>query len=297
MRRPLRSPIRFQHVSTHLGGGSSFLSLLDPPYRAVLVGLVAAMLGVTGCGARRSHPAAAAIKNENPKAALQAAIAAKDWPSALAVSQQAMIAHPDDADVLTNVAIATAQTGNRSEAAQLLVEAARASNYATSGGRIDNAVAALLDVGYLYDAIDLLREAVRRNPEASSYRRMLVGFLGEAQLTEEVDEHMQALIEQRQFDLPLLLATTETSARRYSKSTIVLLLQRNPDDQRPRLGEAKQFLDQRDAKSAETVLREILDRHSDFAPAHAMLGTALVAQGKRDDRPGWYRALPEGMSR
>ncbi len=257
--------------------------------------LIALTVSTMGCGARRRDPPPTAeTSSDDPKAALQGAITVKDWAAALAVSQQAMIAHPGDADVLTNVAIATAQTGNRVEAAELLVEAVRATDYDKNGGRIENAIAGLLDVGHLYDAIDLLQDVVQQHPDAASYRRMLVGFLSEAQLTEDAAEHMQALIQQREFDLPLLLATTETSSRRFAKSTIELLLQRNPNDLRPRLGEAKQFLDQRDAKGAETVLREILREHPDFAAAHAMLGVALVAQGKRDALSEWHESVAEG---
>jgi tetratricopeptide (TPR) repeat protein len=199
--------------------------------------------------------------------------------------------------VLTNVAIATAQTGDRVEAAQLLVEAVRVSDHSVEGKRIENAVAALLDIGHLHDAIELVGEVVQRHPEAASYRRMLVGFLGEAQLIDDVGEHMKTLIEQRQFDLPLLLATTETSSRRFSKNTIEMLRQKNPGDHRPRLGEAKQFLDQRDAKSAQQTLQEIIQHHPDFAPAHAMLGVALVALGQTDQLDSWYRHLPEPTRR
>ncbi len=178
----------------------------------LLLGFLNLMIaGSCGCGARPSAPGGQKLPSSgDPKTDLQAAIEARDWPTAFAISQQAMIAYPGDADVLTNAAIATAQTGNRVEAAQLLVEAVRSTDYATSGGRIDNAVAALLDVGRLYEAIDLLADVVSKHPQSASYRRMLVGFYGEVQLTEEVDQHMAALFEQRQFDLPLLLATTET---------------------------------------------------------------------------------------
>lgn len=250
-----------------------------------------------GCGSKPSvPPPAEQSTSRDPKVELQNAIQERNWSEAIAVAEPAMIAHPDDADVLTNVAIATAQTGDRQKAASLLVEAVEADDYSTAGGRIDNAVAALLDVGHLHDAIDLLQKVVDANPDQASYRRMLVGFLGEAQLVEQVVEHMKVLIEQRQFDLPLLLATTETSSRRYSEDSIELLLKRNPSDLRPRLGEAKRYLDKRDAARAEEVLREIVARHPDFAPAHAMLGIAMVSQGKWESLPDWYDSLPEGTS-
>lgn len=274
---------------------SSRLIPARPAARLVVTCLIFLVFVPLGCGARgKTPPPTKSIKGNDPKQDLQAAIAAKNWSAALDVSQQALITYPDDADVLTHAAIATAQTGDRVKAARLLVDAARVSGHGLQEGRIDNAVAALLDVGYLYDAIDLLRSAVEAHPDATAYRRRLVDFLGEAQLTEEADRHMQRLIQQRQFDLLLLLATTETSARRYSKDSIELLRRRNPGDLRPRLGEAKQHLDQRDAASAESVLQEIIATHPEFAPAHAMLGISLVAQGKQESLSNWYRNAPQG---
>ena len=75
-----------------------------------------------------------------------------------------------------------------------------------------------------------------------------------------------------------------------------MLLERNPDDYRPRLGTAFRHLGERDAGSAEQVLREILRHHPDFAAAHAMLGRALVVQGKLEAIPEWFDRLPEATS-
>ena len=227
--------------------------------------------------------------------ALQTAVTNRRWDSALQIAPKAMIANPDDPSVLTNVAIATANSGRKVEAANLLVDAARASEF-QPGVRIDNAFKALLDVGHLHDAIELLENVVTRHPGATEYRRRLVGFLGEAQLTEEVDAHLSHLIRNRQFDLPLLLATTESNSRRYSPKTIDALLEKNPNDYRPKLGQAKAFLGSRDAESADKVLRQILERHPDFAAAHAMHGVALTAMGNTDALSDWFAGLPAGTS-
>lgn len=261
---------------------------------------------MSGCGARNSVPPptaepptaepSTAQTTDDPKKALEIAIASREWSTAMMHAQQAMIAYPDDADVLTNAAIATAQTGDRIEAAQLLVEAVKASPDPTTGQRVENALTALLDVGRLYDSIELLRSVVRDHTDANEYRKNLVGFLGEAQLTKELAEQAEILIRQRDFDLPLLLATTDNSARRFSQNSIELMLKLNPQDERPRLGAAKQFLDRRNAKQSEIILREIIAQHPDFSPGHAMLGIALVAQGKREALPGWYQSLPDGMT-
>mgnify|MGYP001555947860 CR=1 FL=1 len=261
--------------------------------------VVAALLAVPGCrdsGADSNEsspvaPAAGQPAVRDPAEELRSAVEMRDWDRALQVAEDAMITHPGDADVLTNAAIATANSGQRVEAARLLVEAAEVEKFAP-GIRVEHAFRALLDVGRLHDAIELLENVVERYPDATGFRRRLVGCLGEAQLTEQVDQHLSRLIRDRQFDLPLLLATTESSSRRYSANTVEALLKMNPDDSRPRLGHAKTAMASRDPERAEQILREIVDRHPDFAPAQAMLGTALVATGKLDEVPNWFSGLP-----
>ncbi len=86
-----------------------------------------------------------------------------------------------------------------------------ASDFDTTGPRIDNAIRALIDVGQLYDAIELLQQVLIAKPQEAKYRRLLVGFLGETQLVNEQDLHLEQLICERQFDVSMLIATTETS--------------------------------------------------------------------------------------
>lgn len=203
-----------------------------------------------------------------------------------------MIANPDNPVVITNAAIAAAYAGQDLEAALMLVDAAKATGYAP-GVRIDNANMALLKVGYLHDAIGLLETVVENHPDASKYRRMLVGFLGEAQLNEDAQRHVSRLIRDRQFDLALLLATTEVSMRRFSSKTIDALVDKNPDDLRPQLGRVKAKLEDRDPEAALTLLKQIVDRHPDFAPAQAMLGSVLAATGKTDQLAVWFAGIPE----
>ncbi|WP_231741669.1 FG-GAP-like repeat-containing protein [Stieleria varia] len=230
--------------------------------------------------------------SSDPVAAFQTAIEQRDWQRAEQLVSQAMIARPDDPDVLTNAAIVTGRAGQQEEAANLLAQAVRVSQFDISGQRVDHAVQAFIQIGHLYDAIELIEQVLQTHPDAHRYRRILVGLLGEAQLTSELPQHMSRLIRARQFDLMLLMATTETSFRRFSSQSITTLLARNPSDWRPRLGEAQTLLESRNAAAAEDVLRQILSRHPDFVPAHALLGYALVAQGKTQSLPEWFDALP-----
>lgn len=244
-----------------------------------------------GCGKQPSEEDQTTATGDI-KSQLQVAVDSRDWQAADSLAKQAIISHPNDPGVLTNTAIVTANQGDRVSAAFLLVDAVKAADYSTDGGRVDNAIRALVDVGRVYDAIELLESVLQNDAKAAGYRRMLVGFLGEVQLTQELPEHVSRLIMDRQFDLHLLMATTELNARRYSTSTAEVLLSKNPNDLRPLLATAYHALGQRDASAAEKTLHGIIDRHPDFMPAHGLLARALVAQGKYEALTEWSKSVP-----
>lgn len=234
---------------------------------------------------------------EDVAAELHAAVRGQNWRRGEELATRALIEHHDDADVLTNVAVVKAKCGDRLAAAQLLVDAARITEYDTSGPRVDHAIAALMEIGHVYDAMKLLEEVLKRHPQDHVHRRMLVGFLGEMHRGEEVDRHLRFLVEAGNFDLPLLMATTELSTHPFSRANIDALSKRNPNDHRPRLGIAHEHLRLRQPAEAEKVLREIIQSHSDFAPAHALLGRSLVAQGKHEALVAWQEQLPKDVSK
>ncbi|MDB4533026.1 hypothetical protein N9248_01840, partial [bacterium] len=210
----------------------------------------------------------------------------EDWKLANRYAQEALIVSPEDPDLLTYAAKTAAYCDRKTEAAQLLVDAATHADYQPAA-RVNFAVQALIDVGDLYTAIELLRASLRSNPEAHQQRRSLVGFLCEAQRMELLPEHLQKLYQARQFDVRLLLAVTETSSRRLSPKTSQRLMERNPDDHRVRLAEAFVMMYRHDAQAAALILEDILKHHPKFAPAHAMYGQALIAENRLDDIPSW----------
>ncbi len=93
-------------------------------------------------------------------------------------SQQALIVRPDDPDLMTEAAKVAAFCDHKSDAAQLLVDAAVKAKFQPPS-RVDFAVQALLEVGELYRAIELLENSLQANPQQNTQRRALVGFLGE----------------------------------------------------------------------------------------------------------------------
>ncbi len=244
-----------------------------------------------GCRSESTDESGDRPAKPDPIALMEAAMQAGDWQLADRYAKPALIAKPDDPDLVTKVAKVTAYCDRKREAATLLVEAARLANFQPPT-RVNFAVRGLIDVGEIYPAIELLEESLQAHPEQDDQRRILVGFLTEVQRTDQIQRHLKKLIQKREFDFPLLVATTETSARRLSEKTSTRLMQRNPDDHRVRLVDAFLHLVRHDARQAAEVLEEILRHHPDFAPAHAMYGQALTAGSRWSDLPGWLETAP-----
>ncbi|MDG2224232.1 MAG: FG-GAP-like repeat-containing protein [Rubripirellula sp.] len=224
---------------------------------------------------------------------MRAAVAARDWVTAAKYSKLALIESPDDPDLIAMAAAITAFQGNKREAAGMLAEAARIADYQPMS-RVEMAVSGLVGVGEIYPAIELLEASLEKFPDRNKHRQMVVSFWNEMQRTDKIPPHLQELIEQRSFSLALLVTTTETGSRRLSEKTSERLEERNPNDLRSRLADAFVLLYRRNAAEAVEMLQQILERHPDFAPAHAMYGQALAASLRWSDIPAWVEQSVPG---
>ncbi len=254
--------------------------------------MLTSTLLAAGCSDRSTQPEAV-VKSPrlDPIEVMHQAMYRSDWKTADEYTQKALIAKPNDPDLITDVAKVRAMSDRKREAAQLLIEAATMANFQPPS-RVDFAVQALIDVGELYSAMDMLERSLQVHPQNAKHRRTLIGFLGEAQRLEKIQPHLHELIRQRQFDFPLLSSVTETSSRRFLASSAKMLMNRNPDDHRVRLGEAIEFFNRHNLDQAETVLKEILAHYPNFAPAHAYLGQVLTQQRKFSEIAQWVAAAP-----
>lgn len=259
--------------------------------------VVIVAFSLSGCSPQETAQNDKRPEAENTKISssqrMLAAIKRDDWETASKLSKEVLIANPDDAELITQVALVTARSGDEDEAAQLLVSAARAGGFRPPA-RVNNAVQGLINVGQIYNAVELLEEALERYPEEHQQRRTLVGFLAELQRPEKLPEHLQILYKNRQFDLSLLFATTDTSTRRLSINTINTIFERNPNDHRVKLGNAFLLLYRRNVNEAAEVLKQIIQHHPDFAPAYATYGRVLATLSQWDELMRWYEDRPNG---
>ncbi|QEF97982.1 ASPIC and UnbV [Stieleria maiorica] len=232
--------------------------------------LIAMVNLVAGCSSDSRSPGSNNAAQDSHSDAINAATDEATAEDALQVARRALIASPEDPKLLTDAARATAAAGDRRAAAMLLAKAAEVADFNPT--RVEWAVQALLEVGELYPAIELLSQAVETESDNLSIRRQLFGLLGEAGRVDLIPEHYEAIIRNRAFDVAVLLAGTDTSERLFPPEAIEALIERNPDDHRLRLGIAQSLRDQRRFSDAEAVLREIVRHHAGFAPALALLG-------------------------
>lgn len=260
------------------------------------------VLLLVGCGNEPSPVGSSSNLSESdsslpadPRQQLRTLMRARDWQSARPVARQAILANPNDPDVLSDAAKVFGFSGQPREAAEMLVDAARVADYRPAS-RVSFAVRALIEVGDLYGAIELLENSLDVAPENSELRRVLVGFLGEAERTEKIPLHFLHLIQDRDFDFPLLVAITETSERRFAVDTIEILLERNPSDHRLKLGQASTSIAEGNITAASRVLEEILEHRPDFAPAHAIYGQTLIMQRRFDEIANWSDTAPPGTT-
>jgi tetratricopeptide (TPR) repeat protein len=221
---------------------------------------------------------------------MRSAIAMRDWQLARKHSREALIAQPDDPNVVTDAAKVLAMCEQPREAASLMVRAAELSEY--DPRRVDFAVRAFIDVGEINEAADFLETAVAANPDNTEMRIKLLGLLKELQRHDRIEPHYRRVIRDRKFDLLLLASFTDAPARKFSTQTLELMLERNPEDLRIRLAEARELLDRQDSTAAVQLLRQILATHPDFAPAHALLGQALVLDNRLDELHDWIKVAP-----
>ena len=137
-----------------------------------------------------------------------------------------------------------------------------------------------------------MREVVRVDPGHVQHRRMLIGFLGEGQLMNEIPEHLQALIKVRKFDAALL-ETIALPGRRFSVDPLAELHKRNPEDLRLNIAQVVSLMDAAKYSEAIPLLRAMVERHKEFDPGWSLLARSLAMVNDYDQLDHVIAAMPE----
>lgn len=241
------------------------------------------LLFVGGCHRSTNEaPLTTPGENDSPLIRLQAAVQTQDWVKAQRLTHEVLLRHPGNADALQLVAQVAHGNGELDVAADLMSDACRAESYADSA-RTRQAVAAMLAAGRLFDAIELLESSVNLHPDQHALRSMLYQMHWGVEDRPQSLRHGRYLIKQRQFDVNLLVAMSSVELREESSDSLVEMANRNENDKRPLIAEARRQFDARNLDKAAELLRTTMQNHPDYPPAVALLARALVDGGQEKE--------------
>ena len=227
---------------------------------------------------------------ERPLAKMKLAMRAGRYSEAWRYRHAVMKNHAEDAEALATIAEAAFRTGDAEAAADWLLQACRAEDF-QNVSRVEQTMVAMVNIGRLFNGIDMLRDAVSANPKSDKIRRMLFDFLVGVERSGEAAPHGEVLIRSRQFDLELLLAMANTESRQMDAEVLRQMVERHASDRRPIIGEARIDIDANRWSEAVKRLREIVDRHPADEVAAAMLAYASVMNGSSDASAKIFESL------
>ncbi len=261
-----------------------------------LVGfLQACCLLSVGCGVSTPDPGGRDAKagdsatSGQPLQAMNSAIARGKWQEAWKLSDAVLAKYPDDAELIALVARVAHENQQPEAAAKLLVDACRAESF-QHASRVQQAMIAMIGVGRLYEGMEMLEQAVEKQPLQHDSRRWLYDFYMGTEDRRAGVPHGRFLVRHRQFDLELLLSLSNTERRTQESKPLEEMISRNPGDLRPQLGVAKSKFDQGDHKQATELLQSIVEDHQDYFPAQALLGRSLASSGEFGELEKWSRS-------
>ena len=259
------------------------------PLLTILFGL----LSILGCGPDSEDQVAP--PPARPLRMMESAIRRGQLSEAWKYVNDVVEEHGEKQDVLAKIARLAHETNRPDEAAKYLVLACRAESF-NDEKRVQQAMIALVGIGKLYEGLELLQDAVAHHPEQHESRRWLFDLLMGSEDRQAGLPHGRYLIRARKFDVELLKALSNTEYRTMDAQPLLQMTERNPDDTRPLLGDARQKFDERDYSEAIKVLRSITSKFPDFAPAQSLLGRSLAGSGDWQAFEQWAEKVPTSVS-
>lgn len=246
---------------------------------------------IAGCGDSKPVAEPPPVR---PLRAMNSAIRKGLWQDAWTYRDQVLAEHAESPDAIASVARVAFELGKTEEAADLLAEACRVDSF-RDPARVQQAMVAMIGVGQLYEAIEMLQQAVEAQPEQHATRRALFDLAMGSELRLVGVPHGRTLIRARQFDLELLDTLSNAERRSQEFASMEEMISRNPDDKRPLIGKAKYELDQGQSESASKILETIIEHHPDHLPAQSLYARTLAALGQFESLQQWADEAPEGI--
>lgn len=251
------------------------------------IGSLAFTGAVSGCSSENTAEIQQVPKR--PLRKFRSAARRQQWPQAWQYSDSILTIHQDDPDVIMEVAFVAQKLGETERVAELLEQACRVESF-QNGARLQRSTIAMIAVGRLYDATDLLEAAVIKYPARHTTRRWLYDLYLNSGNTEAGQIHGRTLVRQRHFDQQLLLSLDGTEQPIEELESAEEMAQRNPSDKRPLLRSAKSLYQRGEFGKATEVISQIVDQHPSFVPAQGLLGRCLAASGQWESLNRWEQS-------
>ncbi|OYP38260.1 FG-GAP-like repeat-containing protein [Rhodopirellula sp. MGV] len=235
----------------------------------------------------------------NAEGSLKIATRKGNWTEAYQAAEYLATNSPNgidglDPNVLVLMSQAAFQKDHKEQSANWLVTACGNERYANAG-RVRQAMIALIGIGKFHEGISFLEQAIAQNPDQNQNRRWLFDFYIGSENRVPALRHGQALVRARQIDVELLQSMSNTERRFLDSAPLSQMVDRNPDDKRPLLGEAKKSFDQSKFDQAIATLQQITESHPKYFPAQALLGQSLSAAKRFDSIRHWASQQSPGI--
>jgi len=290
--------------------------MIDRQFSLVSIGLVF-IFALVGCD--RAAPSVPSPTRESPAAATSALepdllsevrrlMSRGDRAAASARLQQRLLVSPNDPATLElagDVAAAMRDTPQMIEMYQASVEQSASPSQAL----LDKLGRGWMTAGQPFEAVAVLRRAVKAFPNAGEVRRDLGGLLAAVGLNREAGEHLRWLVMRGQAGLNELVMLSDLSRPQYDEAMMDFARTHAPEDIRVDFSAAcDDAYFGRWEKVAE-ALRPVVQQYPDWTTASAYYGRAIVELGgnslggdlPREDRLGeqpiadWAADLPAGI--
>jgi tetratricopeptide (TPR) repeat protein len=217
------------------------------------------------------------------------ALEAKQYAAVGELCERILAARPQQAEALLFAGEAAAKQGRLHDALKYYERVGAGDNAA--GAR--NAAGAIWQqIGHASNAEAKYREALELEP-GSAFAHEHLAFLLTAQNRRfESLPHIYELLRQGRASYDFLLFVGDHSATVDMSEAMARFRAAAPDDPAPLIGMARLELYRKNYAEAARLSRQVLAAATTYIEAHALLGRALLQEGRDDELTGWSAALP-----
>ena len=225
-----------------------------------------------------------------PPLAARRALERNDTAGAKRHIREALLAKPDDVESLKLAAEIAQAENDVMGAVELMIEVLRIQDFADEV-LLQQCARGLLSSGKLFETIDLLQEALEKQPTQTETRRNLFYFLINTEQHRRAQRHGQILVRERAFDKSVLFWMATYQQRDVPPDSMNALFKLNPEDRRLEIAKLRVLFDNGQWERFAEVTDSLLSDSPDFVPAQLLFGQHFVRTDKFDQISEWAQGL------